>query len=119
MALWGPDWPSARDRWTLDPSGAFLNHGSFGASPVEVLDRQAALRAEMERQPVEFLARRLPGLWAEARARVAHFLGADPAGLVFVRNATTAVSTVLANVRLEPPDEGGTTHHAQIGRAHV
>jgi isopenicillin-N epimerase len=111
-ALWGPDWPSVRDRWTLDPTVAFLNHGSFGACPGEVLDRQAALRAEMERQPVQFLARRLPGLWAEARARVSDFLGADPAGLVFVRNATTAISTVLANVPLEPEDEVVTTDHA-------
>jgi isopenicillin-N epimerase len=101
-----------RDRWSLDPAVAFLNHGSFGACPREVLDRQAELRAEMERQPVRFLARRLPGMWAEARERMSSFLRADPAGLVFVRNASTAVSTVLANVPLEPGDEVVATDHA-------
>src|SRR5438477_237537 len=29
--LWGPEWPSVRARWPLDPERAHLNHGSFGA----------------------------------------------------------------------------------------
>jgi isopenicillin-N epimerase len=103
--LWGSDWPAVRDRWTLDPSVTFLNHGSFGACPTPILDAQRALREEMERQPVEFLWRRLPGLTADARERVAEFLDADPGGLGFVTNATTGVATVLATLDLAPGDE--------------
>jgi isopenicillin-N epimerase len=110
--LWGDDWPAVRDLWLLDPEITFLNHGSFGATPRPVLDRQMALRTEMERRPVEFLWRRLPDLLREARGAVAAFLMADPEGLAFVPNATTAVATVLAQAGLEPGDEVLLTDHA-------
>lgn len=121
--LWGPDWPAVRDLWDLDPEVDFLNHGSFGACPRPVLERQAALRAEMERRPVEFLSRRLPEMITEACARVAAFLRADPDGLAFVSNATTGVATVLASLELRPGHEVLVTDHAypavmkSVGRA--
>lgn len=96
---------AARARWTLDPAVTFLNHGSYGATPRAVLDYQSMLRAEMEREPVQFMGRRLPDLIAEVRARVAAFVGADPAGLVFLPNATTGTATVLANLPWKAGDE--------------
>ena len=95
-----PEWPGDHDAvralWTLDEDVAFLNHGSFGATPRPVLEEQARWRARLEAQPVDFLVRRYPDHVAEARAEVAAFLGADPARLVFVPNATTGTETVLA-----------------------
>jgi isopenicillin-N epimerase len=98
--------------WTLDPTVSFLNHGSFGACPRAVLDRQAALRAELEREPVRFLARELEGLLDSARAELAAFLGSDPADLVFVPNATTGVNAVLRSLSFAPGDELLVTNHA-------
>ena len=48
----------------------------------------------MERQPVEFLARRLPERLDDARGLLAADLGGDPEGLVAVPNATTGVIAV-------------------------
>lgn len=98
--------PSAiRARWHLDPEVIFLNHGSFGACPIEVLAYQHELRERLERQPVRFFVRDLFDMVMEARAQVAEFVGADPARLAFVDNATTGVNTALAAVDFAPGDE--------------
>jgi isopenicillin-N epimerase len=98
--------------WTLDPQVEFLNHGSFGACPRHVLDRQQELRARMERQLVLFLSRELEPLLDEARASLASFVGAEPDDIAFVPNATTGVNTVVRSLRLGPGDELLTTDHA-------
>jgi isopenicillin-N epimerase len=97
--------------WGLDPSVSYLNHGSFGACPSTVLAAQAALRLEMEREPMDFLSATLPTRLNEARATLAVFLGAAPGDLVFVPNATTAVNAVLRSLSFEPGDELLLTDH--------
>ena len=76
-----------------------------------VLDAQQELRARMERQPVRFLVRDLEPLLDAAREELASFLHADPARLVFVGNATSAVNAVLRSLPLKPSDELLTTDH--------
>jgi isopenicillin-N epimerase len=90
---------------------AYLNHGAFGAAPRLVLARQQALRDELERNPVRFLAHDLPALLQDVRARLAEFLLADAEGLVFIDNATTGTQTVLAQFPLGPGDEVLATDH--------
>jgi isopenicillin-N epimerase len=97
--------------WSLDPSVTYLNHGSFGACPGAVLEFQAALRAEMEREPVDFLSGTLPARLDAARGVLAAFLGADPADLVFVANATAGVNAVLRSLRFAAGDELLVTSH--------
>jgi len=91
--------------WDLDPSTVFLNHGSFGACPRVVLEAQNEWRRRMEADPVRFFVREVaPGL-DTARAALAPIIGADPADLALIPNATTAVATVLDNLDLNPGDE--------------
>lgn len=98
-------------RWGLDPAVAYLNHGSFGACPTAVLAQQAALRAEMEREPVDFLSGTLPARLDAAREELAAFLGADAEDLAFVPNATAGVNAVLRSLGLEPGEEILVTSH--------
>lgn len=100
-----------RHHWTLDPAITFLNHGSFGATPRVVLDKQTALRAQMEREPVRFFVRELEPLLDEARRTLASFLGADVDGLAFVPNATAGVNAVLRSLDLDKFDELLVTNH--------
>ena len=99
-------------RWPLDPAVIFLNHGSFGACPREVLEHQAALRAEMEAEPVRFLSRELDERLDVARGALAAFLGADADDLAFVTNATSGVNAVLRSRAFAAGDELLTTDHA-------
>ncbi len=94
-----------KKHWTLDPNITFLNHGSFGATPRVVLEKQSEFRAQLEREPVRFFVRELEPLLDDARAHLATFIGADPAGLAFVPNATTGVNSVLRSLDLDLHDE--------------
>ena len=104
--------PHHADLWSLDPNVTFLNHGSFGACPTEVLRHQAALRAEMEAEPVRFLSRELDDRLDSARAALAAFVGAEADDLAFVTNATSGVNAVLRALTFAAGDELLTTDHA-------
>jgi isopenicillin-N epimerase len=97
--------------WPLDPAITFLNHGSFGATPRDVLEAQRGWRDRMEAQPIQFLARDLPGLLADTRAQLGAFVGAHPDDLAFVTNATGAVNAVVRSLRFAPGDELLTDDH--------
>src|SRR5688572_17082113 len=101
-----------RRHWALDPAASFLNHGSFGACPTAVLAEQSRLRAQMESDPVRFLARDLWRRLDEALAKLGAFIGADAADLAFVTNATAAVNAVLRSLVFKPGDEILITDHA-------
>ena len=98
--------------WGLDSSVVFLNHGSFGACPTQVLEAQTALRRRLEAEPVRFFQHELEGLLDEARESLAHFLGATGDVLVYVPNATSGVNAVVRSLHFEPGDEILITDHA-------
>ena len=100
-----------RDLFLLDPDVVFLNHGSFGACPREVLDAQRDWQLRMERNPVAVLGRQSAQLLAKARSALGKFLGASGADLVFVPNATTGVNIVARSLHLRHGDEVLTTDH--------
>ena len=100
-----------KEHWLLDPAITFLNHGSFGARLRDVKAKQDELRLRMEREPVRFLVREIEPLLDEARNSIAAFVGAEPAGLVFVPNATAGVNAVLRSLDLDKHDELLVTTH--------
>jgi len=90
-----------RPLWALDPAVIFLNHGSHGACPNLVLDKQQQLRARLESNPVSFFRDEYEALLDQARDRLGQFLGAAAQDLVFVPNATTGVNTVLKSLPIQ------------------
>lgn len=100
-----------RSDFLLDPDTVFLNHGSFGACPRTVLAAQRRWQDEVERNPVQFLARRSGALLAAAREALAGYLGAQAPDLAFVPNATHGVNIVAQSLPLAPGDEVLTTDH--------
>ncbi len=83
-----------RDLFLLDPDITFLNHGSFGATPIPVVEAQQAWQHRLEWQPVQFFITDMPDLLADARQALASLIHASRDDLAFVPNATTAVNIV-------------------------
>jgi isopenicillin-N epimerase len=107
-----------RDQFMLNPEVAYLNHGAFGACPRPVFDSYQHWQMEMERQPAEFLGRRVEDLLKFARASLAKYLNTDAENLVYVSNATMGLNTVARSLALRPGDEVLTTDH-EYGALHL
>jgi isopenicillin-N epimerase len=97
--------------WSLDSTVVFLNHGAFGACPISVLAQQQVFRQQLEQEPLRFIMREFEPLLEISRQALASFVGAEPADLVFVPNATTGVNSVLRSLSFELGDELLTTNH--------
>ncbi len=99
--------------WSLSDDVHHLNHGSFGAVPVEVQRAQAETRRIWEDNPTRFVIRDLAPAVARARLALSAFIGSDPAGLAFTRNASQGVAAVVRSLEgtLRPGDEIVTTSH--------
>ena len=97
--------PRYADEFLLRPEITFLNHGSFGACPRPVFESYQEWQRRLEAQPVEFLGRRISTLLAEARTRLAAYLGTAAGNLVYVPNATYGVNIVARSLDLQPGDE--------------
>lgn len=98
--------------WVLDPDITHINHGSFGATPVRVLEDQNDWRRRMEFNPVRFFDEEYPLALTDARDRLVNFVGGSAHSTVFVNNSTTGVNAVLNSISLEEGDEIVVTTHA-------
>jgi isopenicillin-N epimerase len=95
----------------LDPDVVFLNHGSFGATPLPVFAVYQEWQRHLERQPVLFLGRELGDYLQAAREVFGRYVNSSAADLVFVPNATYGVNVVARSLDLGPGDEVLTTNH--------
>jgi isopenicillin-N epimerase len=104
---------NVRDQWRLNPEVDFLNHGSFGATPIAVLETQRRFQDALERDPVQFLApeRDLEAQLDGVRDALSRLAGVPARDLAFVRNATDGVNAVLRSMPLVEGDEIIITDH--------
>ena len=103
--------PGLRSQWMIRDDIAFLNHGSFGALPRVVFEKQNDWRRRIEAEPIELIGRRGEALVEEAKVPVGQTFGMTPANFGFVTNATEGVNAVLRSLKLSEGDELLTTDH--------
>jgi isopenicillin-N epimerase len=97
--------------WPLDEKYIFMNHGSFGATPKAILDKQREYRDKLENEPVRFFIREAEELFFGSKIKLAGFVNADEEDIVFVSNATFGVNAVLKSLVFKSGDELLTTNH--------
>ncbi|KAL2872825.1 putative aminotransferase family protein (LolT) [Aspergillus lucknowensis] len=98
MASLTPFGHPMKKHFLIDPNYRNLNHGSFGAFPYQVQNTQRSVQDALERQPDVFFRYTQPKLVDASRAALASLLNAPVTNCVLVKNATTAVNTVLHNL---------------------
>ena len=94
-----------REKFILDQEITFLNHGSYGACPLPVLEEYQKWQRNLEKQPVQFLTNELWGYVKDSRIALSEFVGCDESEIIFFQNPTTAVSNIIHSLRLNPGDE--------------
>ena len=101
--------------WLLDPELDFLNHGSFGAVPREVLAVQTAWREAIERDPIEMMGRRIFELLEPSRWAAGELLSCEPDAVGFSPNATSAINAVVRSMTFKPGDRIVAPNHVYNG----
>jgi isopenicillin-N epimerase len=100
-----------KDLFLLEPEIAFLNHGSFGATPRPVFEAYQDWQLRLERQPVRFFISELNHHLVQARQTLASYLNAEPQELAYIPNATHGVNIIAHSIALQPGDEILTSDH--------
>ncbi len=99
------------DLWTLDPDVLHLNHGSYGAVPRRTQELMAALRTEMDANPMLWF-RTVAGRLTTSRLELASYLQVDPAGFALVPNASAGVTAALQTLPIPAGSRIVLTDHA-------
>lgn len=101
---------SYRELFGIENGFTALNHGSFGACPVEIINYQFELVRKMESLTTRFFTRIIKPLIAESMEILSSFVNAPANDIVFVRNATTAANAVINSMDFQKGDEIVTTN---------
>jgi isopenicillin-N epimerase len=89
--------------WDLAPDLIFLNHGSFGLAPRELLAWRFALLEQIELDPVAFLVDELPERLQHVRSVLAQLVGAQPAQLALVPSTTYGLNELMQGLDQQLP----------------
>ena len=100
-----------KSQFLLNPEITFLNHGSFGACPIPILENYQYWQKELEKEPVQFILKKAPIFLQTAKEAVAQFVGCDADDFFFTANPTIAINTIMRSMKLNPGDEILTTNH--------
>ena len=99
------------DKFLLDPTITYLNHGSFGACPKPIFEEYQRLQLELETEPVQFIVKKSLAYLKVSKEKLANFVGCQPQDFFFTPNPTVAINTVLRSLNLKEGDEILSTNH--------
>ncbi len=94
-----------KDKFLLDKDVVFLNHGSFGAIPRQVMAAWHRWQERVEEDPVLFNAWQWVDDLEKVRHRLAAFVGTKPGNIAFIENSTFGVNTVAHSFDLGEGDQ--------------
>jgi isopenicillin-N epimerase len=89
----------------LRPGVVMLNHASFGLATSALLARAAAIRSELESEPVAMLTGHLDARLPEVLAATAGWLGLEPARCALTVNATSGAAALTRSLPLGTGDD--------------
>lgn len=94
-----------KNKFLLDQSITYLNHGSFGACPKPIFEEFQRLQLELENEPVQFIVKKSLTYLKEAKQRLSKYIGCATEDFFFTPNPTVAVNTILRSLNLKEHDE--------------
>ena len=103
--------PSLKKQFLLDKSITYLNHGSYGACPKPIFDNLIMRQKQLENEPVKHLAYDIYPLLEKSRESLGNYIGCHKDDVIFSPNPSTALNTVIRNLKLKKDDEILTTDH--------
>lgn len=89
----------------LAPTITFLNFGSFGACPIPVFENYQFWQRKLEEEPVQFITKTGLEALKISKQVFAQYINCDFKDFFFTPNPTTALNTVIKNLKLEVGDE--------------
>lgn len=102
------DWKSL---WSINLDITYLNHGSFGPSPLVVQRARQSWTEQLEAQPMEFFCQRMEKELDTASTRLGELVGAKSGNLLLVDNATVGMNIAATAIDLQAGDEVLLTDH--------
>ena len=108
-------WKSVQDQFCLDPKQVYMNIGTTGAMPSRVLDNYDRYNRIVARHPMGFMDE-LGWDFGSSRQRekLGKQFGCKMDEIIYSRNTTDGLNTVLFGLPFERGDEILLTHHEHV-----
>ncbi|GAA5954093.1 hypothetical protein JCM8115_003309 [Rhodotorula mucilaginosa] len=91
----------AKKYWRFEEGWVNLNHGSYGAAPLPVVESLHAIQARCDSAPDRFMRVEYEQELIDVRTRLADFVDCETDDLVLVPNATSGVNEALRGLTTE------------------
>ena len=100
-----------KNLFLLNKEVAYLNHGSFGACPKEIMDHYFKIQLKLESEPIDFLDNNIDENLKLSKKALSQFIDCNHENLIFFPNPSTAINMVAKSLKFNRNDEILTTNH--------